>query len=68
MATETPGPGVVPELNPELYNLDAEESAFFKQQTGISDEAALKEHIISVQKEAYAIHPYPCIHRFAFTQ
>ena len=30
----------------------------------IDDE--LREHVLSVQSEAFAIHPYPCIKRFAF--
>jgi hypothetical protein len=42
-------------LDDSLYCLDPEETAFFKRQTGIQDEAALKTHIIDVQKEAYKV-------------
>jgi hypothetical protein len=68
MPAETSGLLPPAELNESLYNLDADESAFYKQQTGITDDGELKEHIVAVQRDAYAIHPYPCIHRFAFTQ
>jgi len=37
------------------YSLDPDELAFFKQETGIQDEAALKEHILTVQAEAYKV-------------
>lgn len=36
-----------------LYAPDDGELAFLKSQTGIEDEQALKEHIISVQRKAY---------------
>ncbi|PBK67606.1 hypothetical protein ARMSODRAFT_889090 [Armillaria solidipes] len=55
-------------LDPTLYALDEDEAAFFKSQTGIEDDTALKSHIFAVQEEAYKICPYPCIRRFAFTK
>jgi len=55
-------------LDAELYALGEDELAFFKTQTGIIDEEELKEHIIKVQTEAYAVHPYPCIRGFAFAR
>ncbi|KAK0459030.1 uncharacterized protein EV420DRAFT_1642728 [Desarmillaria tabescens] len=55
-------------LDATLYALTEDEVAFFKSQTGIEDDAALKSHIVSVQEEAYKICPYPCIRRFAFTK
>ncbi|KAK0203785.1 hypothetical protein DFS33DRAFT_832041 [Desarmillaria ectypa] len=55
-------------LDPTLYALEEDEAAFFKSQTGIEDDAALKSHIFAVQEEAYKICPYPCIRRFAFTK
>jgi len=39
-------------VNPSLY-LDPDTAAFFKKETGIDDDAALKEHIIAVQADAY---------------
>ncbi|GBE78156.1 hypothetical protein BKA93DRAFT_733445 [Sparassis latifolia] len=54
---------VVPE---DLYSLDDEEFTFFTSQTGIHDKDELKEHVLKVQAEAYAVHPYPCILRFVF--
>jgi SHS2 domain-containing protein len=68
MSAETPDPLLVRDLDESLYNLDAEETAFYKAQTRISDDDALRHHIVAVQRDAYAVHPYPCIHRFAFTQ
>ncbi|KAI0056578.1 hypothetical protein BV25DRAFT_1565307 [Artomyces pyxidatus] len=55
-------------LDEDLYNLDDVESSFFKQQTGIQDDAELKAHLLAVQKEAYAIHPYSCIRRFSWAK
>lgn len=42
-------------LDPSLYKLGDEEAAFFKQSTGIQDSEKLKQHILQVQKEAYAV-------------
>lgn len=42
-------------LDPSLYKLGDEEAAFFKQSTGIKDSEELKQHILQVQKEAYAV-------------
>ncbi|KAG0699317.1 hypothetical protein DFH29DRAFT_983577 [Suillus ampliporus] len=53
-------------LDDSLYFLEAEEIAFFKRQTNILDEVALKTHIIDVQKEAYKVAPYGCIRGFDF--
>ncbi|KAF8481384.1 hypothetical protein JB92DRAFT_2765634 [Gautieria morchelliformis] len=54
-------------LDPSLYHLDEDQLAFFKIQTGIQDEHELRNHILEVQAEAYAVHPYPCIRRLGFT-
>ncbi|KAA1474375.1 hypothetical protein DENSPDRAFT_824214 [Dentipellis sp. KUC8613] len=70
MATGNPPPPperYLVELDESRYKLDEQESTFFKQQTGIQDDAELKKHIVAVQADAYAIYPYPCIRRFAFT-
>ena len=48
-------PWVSLEGSEKFYNLNEQELAFFKSATGIHDEAALKEHIIAVQREAYAV-------------
>jgi len=42
-------------LNPDHYKLDLEELTFFKKETGIQDDAVLKEHIVSVQTDAYKV-------------
>jgi hypothetical protein len=42
-------------LDDKLYSLDAEELSFFQEQTGITDETKLKEHIIAVQGKAYKV-------------
>ena len=44
------------ELDPNLYNLQPQEAAFFKQLTGIHDDESLKQHIIQVQAKAYEVH------------
>ncbi|KAG2347955.1 hypothetical protein BDR05DRAFT_1037851 [Suillus weaverae] len=53
-------------LDDSLYCLDPEEIAFFRRQTDIQDEVALKAHIIDAQKEAYKVAPYACIRGFDF--
>lgn len=55
-------------LDASYYSLDEQELGFFKSQTGIQDENELKQHIMRVQADAYEVHPYPCILRFAFTK
>ncbi|KAF9466488.1 hypothetical protein BDZ94DRAFT_1306096 [Collybia nuda] len=57
-----------PSLDERFYSLTDDEYVFFKAQTGIEDEAALKQHIISVQKKAYELYGYPCIRSFSFTR
>jgi len=52
----------------KFYQLDEQELAFFKSQTGIEDDEKLKQHIVKVQRDAFEVHPYPCISRFAFTK
>ncbi|KZP22750.1 hypothetical protein FIBSPDRAFT_738470 [Athelia psychrophila] len=68
-----------PELDHEFYYaLAPHEMEFLRQQTGISDDAKLKAHLVALQEKAYKasadsaicapqIHPYACIRRFAFT-
>ncbi|KIJ62684.1 hypothetical protein HYDPIDRAFT_114355 [Hydnomerulius pinastri MD-312] len=56
-----------PLLDPSLYNLDPESLVFFKSETGIHDDDALRKHILDVQAQAYAVAPYPCIRSFNFT-
>ncbi|TFK50836.1 hypothetical protein OE88DRAFT_1659936 [Heliocybe sulcata] len=60
--------GQVSPLDPTLYVLDDEESAFFKSHIGIADDEELKKHILAVQEKAYKVYPYPCIRRFAFAK
>lgn len=55
-------------LNPALLALDDGEAAFFKDQTGIVDDEALKQHVLAVQQKAFAVWPYPCIRAFGFTK
>ncbi|KAK0203786.1 hypothetical protein DFS33DRAFT_1475139 [Desarmillaria ectypa] len=56
------------QLDPTLYALAEDEAAFFKAQTGIEYDVALKNHILTIQEEAYKVHPYRCIRRFAFAK
>ncbi|CCM06895.1 uncharacterized protein FIBRA_09205 [Fibroporia radiculosa] len=40
-------------LDERYYNLQEDELAFFKAQTGIQDEGELKQHIMKAQESAY---------------
>lgn len=44
------------ELDADLYRPDDNQVAFTKKTTGIQDDDELKEHILAMQKEAFAIH------------
>ena len=55
-----------PLLEASYSSITPEELDFVREQTGIQDDIALREHILNVQAEAFQIHPYPCIRRFAF--
>ncbi|KAK0469996.1 uncharacterized protein EV420DRAFT_1298367 [Desarmillaria tabescens] len=59
---------VARQLDPTLYELAENETAFFKAQTGIEDDAMLKSHILTIQDAAYKVYPYPCIRHFSFTR
>ncbi|KAK0453988.1 uncharacterized protein EV420DRAFT_1645209 [Desarmillaria tabescens] len=41
---------ITPQLDPKFYTLAENEAAFFKAQTGIEDEATLKNHIFTIQE------------------
>jgi len=53
-------------LDPSLYELNEDQSKFYKHLTKIVDDEELKQHILAVQREAFEIHPYPCIQSFRF--
>ncbi|CDO69705.1 hypothetical protein BN946_scf184851.g93 [Trametes cinnabarina] len=57
---------VIQPLDPSFYSIDDEALEFMKKLTGIEDPEELKQHIMSVQREAYTIYPYNCIRRFNF--
>ena len=42
-------------LEDKYYNLDETDVQFWSSQTGLTDPDALKEHILTVQKEAYEV-------------
>ena len=42
-------------LDPSLYALGDDERDFLKQLTGIEDDGDLKEHILAVQRDAFAV-------------
>ncbi|GJJ09838.1 hypothetical protein Clacol_004062 [Clathrus columnatus] len=50
------------------YNISSEESTSLKRVIRIQDDNELKEHLLSVQAEAYAVYPYACIRRFDFAK
>ncbi|KAJ6459590.1 hypothetical protein C8R45DRAFT_553148 [Mycena sanguinolenta] len=49
-----------------LTTLQEDKVAFIEEETGIQDPEALKQHIIAVQKKAYAVKAFPCVRFFAF--
>lgn len=53
-------------LEASYSSITPEELDFVREQTGIQSDVALREHILNVQAEAFRVHPYPCIRRFAF--
>jgi len=54
-------------LDEKFYlSIGEKDIAFLKQQIGIQDDAELKQHILAVQAEAYAVFPYTCIRHFMF--
>ncbi|KAG2156752.1 uncharacterized protein EDB93DRAFT_1125401 [Suillus bovinus] len=57
-----------PPLDESLYNLRPRDAAFYKELTGIEDDAALKQHILDIQAKAYKVAPYGCIYLFLFTR
>ena len=42
-------------LNEDFYDLGKDEIAFYKALTGITSDEELKQHIIAVQRDAYAV-------------
>ena len=49
-------------LDASFYKPSAQEVEFFKNQTGIQEDEELKDHIITVQKEAWAVgSSYFCV-------
>ncbi|KIP08520.1 hypothetical protein PHLGIDRAFT_104156 [Phlebiopsis gigantea 11061_1 CR5-6] len=67
-AGEAPDRGGWAELDERLYKLDDADVQFLLDATGLETPAELKEHILGIQAEAYAVHPYPCIRGFTFAQ
>ncbi|KAJ8502889.1 hypothetical protein ONZ45_g11347 [Pleurotus djamor] len=59
-------PAVKAPLDPSIYAISPEASAFFKAVTGIRDDEELKTHILKVQRSAYEICGYPCIRLLLF--
>ncbi|KAG2036752.1 hypothetical protein BDR03DRAFT_1000264 [Suillus americanus] len=57
-----------PPLDQSLYNLRPQDATFYKELTGIEDDAALKQHILDIQAKAYKVAPYGCIYLFTFTR
>ncbi|KAF7367626.1 Methyltransferase ausD [Mycena sanguinolenta] len=51
-------------LDDSFYRED--KVALVREETGIQDPEALKQHIIAAQKKAYAVKGFPCIRYFKF--
>ena len=56
MANNRRDPASVPGLNPDFYNPQPQDVAFFKQQTGINDDELLKQHIIRSKQRHCKVH------------
>jgi len=56
------------DLDITLLELNPEEEAFFKAETGIQDTEELRKHIIEVHEDAYKVLPYICIRGFLFVK
>ncbi|KAI0314886.1 hypothetical protein OF83DRAFT_1134644 [Amylostereum chailletii] len=54
-------------LDDKLYAPSSKEVAFFQRMTGIVDEDRLREHILTIWRDTFQIHPFPCIRIFSFT-
>lgn len=60
-----PAPNTLPHyhhkfaLDDTFYGMDEEDSRFLKERTGIQDDAALKEYVMSVAREAYVVCKSP---------
>ncbi|EKM48875.1 uncharacterized protein PHACADRAFT_266025 [Phanerochaete carnosa HHB-10118-sp] len=54
------------ELDEKFY--DDAETEFISELTGIKDPDELKKHVLQVQREVYAVHPYPCIRLCGFVK
>ncbi|KAI0090002.1 hypothetical protein BDY19DRAFT_1056370 [Irpex rosettiformis] len=52
-------------LDSAIYDADVD---FLSTLTGIKDPEELKQHILKVQADAYAVFPYPCIRNFAISK
>lgn len=44
-------------LNDKYYDLDDDAKTFFKKETGIQEDEALRTHIIAVQRKAFSVGP-----------
>ncbi|GJE88666.1 hypothetical protein PsYK624_047490 [Phanerochaete sordida] len=55
-------------LDESIYKLDGADFDFISAATGITDPEELKKHIVAVQREIYAVHPYHCIRAFSFAK
>ena len=51
---DTPNLPVI-DLDPSLYDPSREEVDFLKSQTGIKNDEELKQHVLSVQREAWSV-------------
>ena len=55
MVSKFVNPLTKPPLDDKLYSLSPLALDFFKSQTGIDNEDALREHILTVQRRAYEV-------------
>jgi hypothetical protein len=48
-----------------LDSLRPDELSFLKSETGITDDAALKDHVIKIQEKAYSVSPFTARYMFS---
>ncbi|KAH8116127.1 hypothetical protein DFH11DRAFT_1702203 [Phellopilus nigrolimitatus] len=67
-STDDGSAGAANGFSPSLFSPSSEEVEFLKDQTGIQNEDELRQHVLSVQKEAWNVVHYNCIRSFGFTR
>lgn len=55
-------------LDPKLYNLSDEQLDFLRSLTGFENDDEMRQHVLTIQAQAYEICPCPCVRSFTFAK